>query len=93
MEREKNQMMTRILILSIALFLTGTATVGSTLADQSATVAASEFMFADTRGKERRDDRGDNRDDRRDCRQEEGRVGDDKRDCKQDNRGENDGDA
>ena len=56
------------------------------------------FLLADTRSKDRRDnrqdDRGrsDDRDDRQDCRQEEG-VGKDKRDCKQDARqGENDRD-
>ena len=45
-----------------------------------------DFLTADTRGKDRRDDRGDDRDDRKDCREEEGRIGDDKRDCKKENR-------
>lgn len=79
-------MMTRIVCLGIVGILGCAAVAGSALADESATGASDGFILADTRGKERRDDRGDNRDDRRDCRQEEGRIGDDKRDCKQDER-------
>ena len=49
------------------------------------------LVLADTRGKDRRDGRKEDRDDRGDCREEEGVVGKDKRDCKQDNRrGEDD---
>jgi len=93
MEREKTEMMTRIVSFGIAGLLGCTVLAGNALADESATYTDSGFIIADTRGKERRDDRDDNRDDRRDCRQEEGRIGDDKRDCKQDERDDNEGDA
>ena len=59
----------------------------------SPTFSDSDFIVADRRGQDRREDRGDNRDDRQDCRDEEGRVGKDKRDCKQDNRRDSDDDA
>ena len=53
--------------------------------------AGDALLMADNPRKERRGERGDNRDDKQDCRQEEGRVGDDKRDCKQDEIGGEDG--
>lgn len=86
-------MISRILSLGIMGLLGCSAVAVSEVVDEPATYIGSGYIVADTRGKERRDDRGDNRDDRRDCRQDEGRVGDDKRDCKQEQRGDNEGDA
>lgn len=84
-------MMTRIVSFGVAGLLGCAALAGNTLADESAAYTDSDFIIADTRGKERRDDRDENRDNRRDCRKEEGRIGKDKRDCKrEDNDNEDD---
>jgi hypothetical protein len=82
----------RLIALALTLFF-GSALYASDNATDDATTATNiDLIVADNPRKDRRDDRGDNRDDKQDCRQEEGRVGDDKRDCKQENRGEGDGD-
>lgn len=83
-------MVIRILAASALGLISFVATADNGLMNESATFAKSDSFLADTRGQDRREDRGDDRDDRQDCRQEEGRVGNDKRDCKQDNRRDND---
>ncbi len=55
--------------------------------------AAGDLLVADTRGKDRREDRGDDREGRQDCRKEEGRLGGDNRDCRQEERRGDDDDA
>ena len=95
-------MMIRTVLLSSAVFLVGStaplqANVSLTQSSMSDSIELRTVVLADTRSKDRRenrqDDRGrqDDREERRDCRDEEGVVGKDKRDCKQDARqGKND---
>lgn len=94
--------MIRTFLLSLVVALIGStdsvhASVDDSGLGMSGSIELGAFVLADTRSKNRRenrqDDRGrqDNREDRRDCRDEEGAVGKDKRDCKQDARqGKND---
>ena len=86
-------MMTRCISLGLATLLSCAAFAGDTGIDTSVTYTETDMRMADTRGKDRRDDRGDDRDDRQDCRDDEGLVGGDKRDCKQDARGDDGDDA
>ena len=83
-------MITRFLVLVVFGFLSSAVLAVGDVQDGSNTVNDADFLLADNKRKDRRDDRGENRDDKQDCRQEEGRVGDDKRECKQENRGDGD---
>jgi len=83
-------MITRILVLGVFGFLSSAALAVEAVQDGLDTVNDADLILADNKRKDRRDDRGENRDDKQDCRQEEGRVGDDKRECKQENRGDGD---
>jgi hypothetical protein len=83
-------MRTRLIAAGILGLTSCVAIAAIEFSNESASFSESDFVVADTRGKDRRDDRGDNRDDRDDCRQDEGRVGGDKRDCKKDNRRDGD---
>lgn len=85
-------MITRILVFSIFGFLSYAVFACDAVDDGAYAVNDADLIVADNRRKERRDDRGDNRDGKQDCRQDEGRVGDDKRECKQENRGDGDED-
>ena len=85
-------MLTRVITAGILGLASCIAIAASDLPNVSATFADSDFIVADTRGQDRREDRGDDKDDRQDCRKDEGRVGKDKRDCKQDNRRDDDDD-
>ena len=84
-------MIIRPLALAIAGLMIFAALADNEAIDVGTTAINIDLIMADNPRKDRRDDRGDNRDDKQDCRQEEGRVGDDKRECKQENRGEDDG--
>jgi len=78
-------------ILGIALLMSLGVFASDVVTSNSPEITDYNLVLADTRGKDRRDGREEDRDDRGDCRDEEGVVGKDKRDCKQDNRrGEDD---
>ena len=83
----------RLLVLAAIGSLSLAVFASSDINEGLSAVSNADIILADNNRKERRDDRGDDRDDKQDCRQEEGRVGDDKRECKQENRGEGDDDA
>ena len=91
----RTQMITRVIAASILGLTSCVAFADIESTNASVAFTDSDFIVADRRGQDRRDDRGDNRDGRQDCRQEEGLVGDDKRDCKRDDGadGDDDGDA
>ena len=84
-------MKNRLFVLALTLCLSFAAFADNEATDVGTTAINIDLIVADNPRKDRRDDRGDNRDDKQECRQEEGRVGDDKRECKQENRGEDDG--
>ena len=77
-------MLKQLGILGIAALLSFAVFASDLIAGPSTGYADHETLLTDTRGQDRREDRGENRDDRQDCRQEEGRIGKDKRDCKRD---------
>ena len=83
-------MIIRLLVLSIFGFLSCTVLASNDVEGGANGLGDADLFVADNRRKDRRDDRGENRDDKQDCRQEEGLVGDDKRECKQENRGDGD---
>lgn len=89
--------MTTRLIAAVIMGLASCAASADLAATNEPTsFAASDLLVADTQGKDRREDRGDDRDGRQDCRKEEGRVGGDNRDCRQEERrgdGDDDGAA
>jgi hypothetical protein len=78
-------------ILGVALLMSLGVLASNVVTGISPGMTDYNLVLADTRGKDRRDGREEDRDDRGDCREEEGVVGKDKRDCKKDNRrGEDD---
>ena len=92
-------MTTRLLAVSLAAFLLGTAIASDQSNDDGIADESERILYAQNRREDRRDNRDDrrddrqgDRDDRQECRQDEGVVGDDKRECKQENRGEGDDD-
>jgi hypothetical protein len=92
-----NTMITKLLITALFGFLSCVAVANDdAVSDGFSTATDGALLMADNPRKGRRDDRqedrGENRDGKQDCRQEEGRVGNDKRECKQEERGEGDED-
>ena len=77
-------MFKRFAILGIMALLSDGVLADAPGTSVSQAHSSGDTLLADTRGQDRREDRGDNREDREDCREEEGRVGKDKRDCKRD---------